>query len=74
MKVEIFGKENCNFCVRAKDLLSKKRIPFSYVDFFALDDIQQKGVSDRAPEAKSFPIIIVDDVYVGGYSDIAAVI
>lgn len=32
MKAQVYGRENCPYCVKAKDLLEQKEIDFEYVD------------------------------------------
>ncbi|QIG66024.1 glutaredoxin [Ochrobactrum phage vB_OspM_OC] len=75
MNVEIFGKQNCPFCDKAKALLNIKQIEYDYIDFFALSQEEQDLIlQERAIGAKTFPIILVDNVYVGGFTDIQAII
>lgn len=71
MKIEIYGKQNCNFCVSAKKLLEIKNVPFEYKDFFELNETEQTQIqTERAPTAKTFPIIFIDDTYIGGFNNL----
>lgn len=70
MKIEIFGMPNCTYCTSAKKLLQIKQIEYKYTDFFELDDEEQRKVRERAPSAGSFPIIFLEDTYIGGFSQL----
>ena len=64
----IYTKDNCSFCTRAKRFLSSRHIPFNEYQLgvhFELDMILE-----TFPGIKTFPIIVKDDVLIGGYSDL----
>lgn len=74
MKIEIFGKENCSFCTSAKALLESKAVEFDYKDFFELNEEDQTDIqTKRAPTARTFPIIFMDDTYIGGFSNLKSI-
>ena len=66
MIVEIYSKTNCVFCEKAKIKLQKHnpKIFMLYKDF-SRDDFFKKF-----PNAKTFPQIIINEEYVGGYSEL----
>lgn len=70
MKIEIFGKPNCSFCASATNLLKIKKIEFEYTDFTGLAQEDQKNILDRAPNASSYPIIFLEDTYIGGFQQL----
>lgn len=71
MKIEIFGMPTCSFCTMAKQLLSQKELPYEYNEFSDLTSEEQDHIkTERAPSAKSFPIIFIDDVYIGGFNNL----
>lgn len=74
MKIEIFGKTACPYCIKATELLDRNKINYDYVDFFSLSMEAQETTLARAPGAHSYPIILIDDVYVGGFDNINAAI
>ena len=75
MIIEIFGKQLCGHCTRAKTALEIKEIPFEYKDFFDdLDEEEQAKVRERAPTAGSFPIIFIDNVYIGGADQLVSIL
>jgi glutaredoxin 3 len=73
MKIEIFGKPNCPYCTSAKNLLQMKQIGYDYIDFFELDNEQQTKVRERAPTAGTFPMIFLEDTYIGGFAQLQSV-
>lgn len=74
MKIEIYGKKDCNFCVSAKTLLDAKGVNYEYKDFFELDDATQTHIqTERAPSARTFPMIFLDNTYVGGFNQLQSV-
>lgn len=73
MKIEIYGKTNCSFCVSAKNLLDIKSVPYDYTDFFELSQEEQDAVRERAPSAGTFPIIFLEDTYIGGFNQLNSV-
>lgn len=73
MKIEIFGKPNCPYCTSAKNLLQIKNIGYEYIDFFELNDEEQKKIREKAPTAGTFPIIFLEDTYIGGFNQLESV-
>ena len=73
MKIEIYGKQNCAYCNEAKAFLKLKSFPFTYTDIedIPLDDV---GAIVTKTGAKTFPIIFIDEEYIGGYRELKGVI
>lgn len=76
MYFTVFGKENCPYCVRAKELLQSKLAEVSYFDvmqdseaFGRMNSVVQKATGSPA---KTVPQIFVDDRYIGGYTELVA--
>ena len=69
----IYSKQNCSFCLQAKQLLEMEQLPFDYKNLgthYNLDELMT-----LAPNAKSFPQIFVVDKngnkeLVGGYAEL----
>lgn len=61
----IIGKTGCGYCEKAKNLLEQKRIPYVYQ--LMGRDISFEAIRLRYPEAKTFPIIVDNDEYIGGF-------
>lgn len=82
MKAEIYTKENCPYCVRAKELLAIKKIEYREFiispgyDEKPLTETQQYVTKDqlleKAPNARTVPQIWLEGSYIGGYTELAA--
>ncbi len=74
MKIEVYGKDTCPYCVKAKQLLKEKNLPFT--DLKVGTDVTREQVQQLAEaagakvEIKSIPQIIIDGKYIGGYTDL----
>jgi glutaredoxin 3 len=63
----IFGKPSCPYCDRAKQLLSKYNIEYTYVDL-SLDEARLKQFKEQG--FRTVPIIYDDDQYIGGFDEL----
>ena len=68
MNVTIYTKDNCSFCTNAKMLLSAKGI--SYQEYKLGRDFTRESLKDMFPAAKTYPIIIVDGIIIGGFTEL----
>lgn len=69
-KVVIYSKENCPYCVWAKDLLSAKKIP--YTEIRADLDPEKRAEMERLSGRRTFPQIFINDQAIGGFDDLSA--
>ena len=67
-KVEIYSKENCTYCVMAMNFFDSKGI--SYKVYSADNPDIFKEMLERNPSARSVPQIFIDDILIGGYTDL----
>lgn len=68
MKIEIYTKTACVYCTRAKDFLKSRDIVFSE---YKLDqDFTTKTIHENFPSAKTFPVIVIEGKYIGGYEEL----
>jgi glutaredoxin 3 len=63
-KIEIYTTNFCPFCIKAKLLLTKKKIKFSEVDVSYNETLRQK-MSAMSNGARSVPQIFSDNVHIG---------
>ena len=63
--IEIYSKPNCSFCDQAKMLLRMKNKDF--IEYKLNEDFTREILLDKFPEAKTYPIIVVDGFNIGGY-------
>ena len=66
--IEIWSKPQCIFCDRAEALCKQKKLEYKK---FMLDiDFSREELQDKFPEARTFPQITMDGVYIGGYTEL----
>ena len=68
MRVEIYSKEDCGYCAMAKTLLNSKNIP--YTERVLGIDFTREQLLTNFSLAKTFPVIVVDGFYIGGYTNL----
>jgi glutaredoxin 3 len=66
--IRVFTKNDCPFCVQAKQLLTNKG--FSYSEFVLGEDIDKEDFLSHFPDVKTVPYIIVGNNHVGGYKQL----
>ena len=71
MKVEIYTKNNCIWCDRAKILLNSKDIEFKEIDL-SDDQKREKFYNSIGENVKTVPQIYIDNLRIGGYQDLVA--
>ena len=67
-KIEIYTKDYCPFCHRAKELLQVKHAEFIEYDV-TTDALKEKEMRERSGRS-SVPEIFVDDELLGGCDDL----
>ena len=60
----IYTKENCPYCVKAKQLVPE------YTEIVIGKDITREEFLDLFPNAKTVPQIIIEGEHIGGYTDL----
>ena len=68
MFVELYTKERCPYCQMAKIALMDKVIPYSEQKLGR--DFSREQILEKFPEAKTFPMIVLDGMYIGGYTQL----
>lgn len=68
MSVLIYTKDNCPYCVKAKQLLSIKNVAYSEVAIGK--NIIREDFMALFPDVRTVPFIIIDNVKVGGYEQL----
>lgn len=67
-KVEIFTRDFCSYCTRARRLLEAKGVPF--VEHNASMDESFREVMVARSGKRTFPQVFVGDVHVGGCDEL----
>lgn len=72
MKVEIYSKPACPFCVQAKSLAEREghELTYKMLD----EDFDRETLMETFPGARTFPQIIVDGEKIGGFTEYKALV
>lgn len=68
MEVTIYTKPKCSFCAKAKSLLAEHNILFSEKQLNV--HFTREWLVEKYPAARTYPVVVVDGFYVGGYSEL----
>lgn len=68
MNVEIYSKDGCGYCVAATNLLRQKGIKFTEMKLDV--HVTRDFIKENFPFAKTFPVIVVDGMHIGGYNEL----
>ena len=69
MKIVIYSKDNCSFCDRARELLKSQGK--EYIEYKLDKDFTRETIKAVFPTAKTFPVIVINNDYIGGYTELA---
>ena len=68
--IEIWSKSQCIFCDKAVQLCQMKELEFKK---YMIDvDYSREDLMEKFPNARTFPQITMDDIYIGGYTELEA--
>lgn len=70
MKAIVWSKDNCPYCVQAKQLLSIKGI--EYEERKIGEGYTKEDLLEAVPTARSVPQIFLNDELVGGFTELRA--
>ena len=72
MKVTIYSKPQCPFCVQAKALAEREghELTYKMLD----EDFDRETLMETFPGARTFPQIIVDGEKIGGFTEYNALV
>jgi glutaredoxin 3 len=72
MKVEIYSKPQCPYCVQAKALAEREghELTYKMLD----EDFDREKLMETFPGARTFPQIIVDGEKIGGFTEFKALV
>ena len=70
--IEIYTRNSppCIYCERTKGLLNSRGIPF--VQHVVGEDISRETLKEQFEQASTFPVIVIDGVFIGGFSELQA--
>jgi glutaredoxin len=67
MTYVIYGRENCNWCVRAKNFLEQREEEYRYID---INDDPRTKAFIVSKGFKTVPQIFEDTKHIGGYKEL----
>lgn len=70
MKVVVWSKYHCPYCDQAKALLGQRDIKFEEKKIG--DGYSREELLEAIPTARTVPQIIIDDVVIGGFTELKA--
>lgn len=70
MKAVVWSKDNCSFCVQAKQLLSIKGI--EYEEKKIGESYTKEDLLEAVPGAQTLPQIFLNDELIGGFTQLRA--
>lgn len=70
MKAIVWSRNECPYCVQAKQLLSIKGI--EYEEKKIGEGYSKEDLLESVPDAKTLPQIFLDGKYVGGFTQLRA--
>jgi glutaredoxin 3 len=68
--ITVYSTEPCSFCVRAKDLLDRRGLPYEEINL-AKDPAGRAELVEKTGMI-SFPQIVVEGEVLGGFSELVA--
>ncbi len=69
-KIEIYTKDYCGYCARAKTLLRSKGLVFEETDI--THDVAQQAAVQKRSGRRTVPQIFIDGAAIGGFDDLVA--
>jgi glutaredoxin 3 len=63
---KVYSKDNCPYCVKAKNLLNARGIEFTEIKIGV--DITRDEFLETFPSARTVPQIILEGEHIGGYT------
>ena len=62
--IELYSKEMCPFCVRAKNLCEDNNLEHEV--YMLNTDFVREDIHLLFPSAKTYPVVVIDGEYIGG--------
>jgi glutaredoxin 3 len=74
MKVEIYTKDQCPYCVQAKNLMKSKGWEFTehYISAETRETLLEELTTRIGTTPRTVPQIFIDDKSIGGFTDLVA--
>jgi len=72
MKIEIYTKDKCTYCIQAKKLIESKGWSYTenYIDDSTRDLLIEELTTRIGSTPRTVPQIFIDDQLIGGYTEL----
>jgi glutaredoxin 3 len=68
--VVVWSKPDCPYCYKAKTVLTNAQVPFE--EKMLNVDFTREQLLESFPNAKTFPVVVIDGFHIGGYTQLAS--
>jgi len=65
----IYTKNNCPYCIRAKDLLNKRKLEYKEINISENPELLEEML-EKSQGMKTMPQIFIDEKHIGGCDDL----
>ncbi len=71
-KITIYTKPGCTFCIYAKEIFNKLKVPYKQMilDPSDSDYIMKRNNMFLKYNHNSFPVILINNVFIGGFTEL----
>lgn len=68
--IRIYGKDDCGYCVMAQAICKNNEYEYTYLSLGK--DYEKDFVVENFPTARTFPVVVIDNEYIGGFQELNA--
>ena len=74
MQITIYTNEGCIWCTRTKELMARASVEYTEVNWSKLSIQEQVEVKKKyGDQIRAFPVVLIDDEFVGGLVETAKI-
>ena len=74
MQITIYTNEGCIWCTRTKELMARASVEYTEVNWSKLSIQEQVEVEQKyGDQIRAFPVVLIDDEFVGGLVETAKI-
>tara|TARA_B100002052_G_scaffold122517_1_gene112740 strand:+ start:175 stop:432 length:258 start_codon:yes stop_codon:yes gene_type:complete len=71
MEITIYTTDGCIWCTRTKELMARANVEYTEKSWHSINPTEQSKLKEKYPNMEAFPVVIIDDEYVGGLMEVA---
>ena len=71
MDIIIYTNEGCIWCTRTKELMARANLEYEEILWNSVSPVDQTALKEKYPTLEAFPVVIIDDEFVGGLLETA---